>query len=88
MARRALLAGAAWLAIVSLWEISFHGGNVDMCLGPLNVTEASCRAAHGLPPLTDWDLFMRGYGPPAIALLAGWLVSAAVVRRTRQRGGL
>lgn len=91
MRRRALVAGALWLGIVALWAIFFHGGNVYMCLGPMGVTEESCRAAHGLPPLTDWDRFLRGGGAEAIILVAGWLaivVVAVASDRLRQRGGL
>jgi hypothetical protein len=71
MPRRIVAAFALWLAIVAVWAVFFHGGHVYMCLGPLNVTEESCRAANGLPPLTESDRFMRGWGPPAIALIAG-----------------
>ena len=61
-----------WTAVVTIWALFFQSGQVFMCLGPLNVTEDSCRAAAGLPPLTDWDRFMQGWGPAAILLVAGW----------------
>jgi hypothetical protein len=88
MPRRTVAAIVLWLVIVAVWAVFFHGGQVYMCLGPLNVTEESCRAANGMPPLTDWDRFMRGWGPPAIALITGWLGIAIVARQLRQRGGL
>ena len=60
-----------------------------MCLGPMNVTLESCRAANGLPPLTDWERFLMGPGPPIVVTLAGWIVIALVASRwKRQRGGL
>ncbi|MEA2577361.1 MAG: hypothetical protein QOD78_949 [Chloroflexota bacterium] len=87
-------AAILWTAIVLIWALFVLGGQVYMCLGPLGVTEESCRAANGLPPLTDWDRFVRGWGPVAIVLIAGWASIAgiaaipAIVRRRRQRGGL
>jgi len=77
-----------WAVIVLVWFIFIYGGQGYMCLGPLNVTEESCRAANGLPPLTDGDRFMQGWGPAALAILAGWIAVATIARRKRQRGGL
>ncbi len=85
---RVVVAAILWTAVVALWGLFFHPGQVFMCLGPLNVTEASCRAANGLPPLTDWDRFLQSGGPVAILLVAGWAAIAAVARWRRQRGGL
>jgi hypothetical protein len=84
-------AATLWTAIVLIWALFFQGGQVFMCLGPLGVTEESCRAANGLPPLTDWDRFMRGWGPVAIVLIVGWAAIAGIAgiaRWRRQRGGL
>lgn len=80
-------AASVWTALVLTWEVFFHG-QVLMCLGGIEVTEASCRAALGLPPLTEWDRFASGWGVVAILLAAGWSAIAVVVRRKRQRGGL
>ena len=77
-----------WSVIVAAWFVSIYGGHVYMCLGPLNVTEASCRAATGLPPSTDWDRFVNGWAPPAILIVAGWVAIAGIARWKRQRGGL
>lgn len=77
-----------WAAVVAIWAIFVNGGQVFMCLGPLGVTEESCRAANGLPPLTDWDRFARGWGPVAIVFIAGALAILGVARWRRQRGGL
>lgn len=87
MTRRVVVALLAWTAAVAFWAVFLHGG-VYMCLGGLNVTEESCRAANGMPPLTDWDRFMRGWGPAAILLAAGAMVIVAIDRWRRQRGGL
>ena len=85
--RPVIVAAIVWTAAVLTWAV-FLGGQVYMCLGPLDVTEASCRAAAGLPPLTDWDRFMRGPGPAAILLAAGWAAIAVAARSRSQRGGL
>jgi hypothetical protein len=83
-----IVAGVLWAALVLIWAFFIHGGNVYMCLGGFDMTEAKCRAANGMPALTEWDLFMRGWGLVAILLLAGWAVMAVVATRRRQRGGL
>ena len=85
---RVIAAGVGWTAVVLVWAFFLHGGNVYMCLGGLGVTEAKCRAANGMPALTEWDLFMRGWGPVAFLLLAGWAVIAVAATWKRQRGGL
>ena len=85
---RVIVAGLLWAALVLFWAIFIHGGNVYMCLGGPDMTEAKCRAANGMPALTEWDLFMRGWGPVAILCVAGWTVIAVVAIRWRQRGGL
>jgi hypothetical protein len=83
-----IAAAIVWTALVLIWANFIYGGHVYMCLGPLDVTEASCRAASGLPPLTEWDRFMQGWGPAAILLVAGWAAIAVAARWRRQRGGL
>ena len=81
------MAAFLWTAVVLTWGL-FLNGQVLMCLGPLNVTEESCRAANGLPPLTELDRFLRGWGPVAILLTGGWAAIAVIARSRRQRGGL
>jgi hypothetical protein len=84
----AVALGASSVAAIG-WGLFVWGGRVSMCLGPLNVTEESCRAAQGLPPLTAWDRWLQGPGPIVAALVAGWLVVLTVRGwRRRQRGGL
>jgi len=83
----AVAAGIVWTTVVLTWAV-FFGGRVYMCLGPLNVTEESCRAANGLPPLTDLDRFMRGGGLVALVLVVGWGAIAVMAWWKRQRGGL
>jgi hypothetical protein len=82
-----IVAAFLWTAVVLTWALFFNG-QVYMCLGPLNVTEESCRAASGLPPLTDRDRFLRGWGLVAILLAGGWAAIAVIARWRRQRGGL
>ena len=82
--RSVIVAAIVWTAVVLTWAVFFNG-QVYMCLGPLDVTEASCRASAGLPPLTDWDRFMRGWGPVAILLAGGWATIAVAARRRRPR---
>ena len=79
------MAAIVWTAGVLTWAV-FLNGQVYMCLGPLGVTEDSCRAANGLPPLTDLDRFMRGWGPGAILIVAGWLGPIAGMARPVQGG--
>jgi hypothetical protein len=79
---------AAWTALVSVGTV-FYGGHVQSCLGPLNVTPESCRAALRLPPETAWDRFANGPTPFIALLLAGWLAIVMVgAWKRRQRGGL
>ncbi len=89
MTRRVVAAMGIWTVAVATWWLFIAGGHVQMCLGPLDVTPESCRAAMGLPPLTDLDRLLES-PLPAIALIAvGWAVIWAVARsRRRQRGGL
>ena len=58
---------AIWAGLVALWAL-FFGSQVQMCLG-LHQTPESCRAANGLPPLTDWEPFLMGPGPPFVVTL-------------------
>jgi hypothetical protein len=85
---RLIAAAIVWTALVLTWANFIYGGQVYMCLGPLDVTEASCRAANGLPSLTGWDRFVNGWALPATVLAAGWAVILIVNRWKRQRGGL
>lgn len=87
MSRRVGAALVLWAAIVATW-ILLQGGDVFMCLGPLGVTEESCRAANGLPPLTEWDRVARGWAPRALVFMVGAAAIMAVARWKRQRGGL
>ena len=87
MRRGPIVAALLWTAVVLTWALFFNG-QVYMCLGPLDVTEESCRAANGLPPLTEWDRFLRGWGAVAILLAGGWAAIAVIARSRRQRGGL
>ena len=89
MGRRVVAALLIWTILVAAWAVFVFGGHVQMCLGPLNVTPESCRAAMGLPPQTNWDRFMDGPGLPVALIVAGWLVIVIASRwRKRQRGGL
>jgi hypothetical protein len=82
----AVLAG--WTLAIAM-GVFFVPSRVQMCLGPLNVTPESCRAAMGLPPETDWDRFIAGPGPILLVALIGYVaIGAWAVRRKRQRGGL
>lgn len=87
MSRRVVVALLGWATVVAVGAI-FMPGTVFMCLGPLGVTEASCRAANGLPPITEWDLFVRSPGPVAILFAVGGLIIIGVPRWRRRRGGL
>jgi hypothetical protein len=87
--RSTVAAMAVWAGLVAVWAIFIFGSQVQMCLGPLDVTPESCRVQLGLPPLTDWDRFLMGPGPLIVVTLVGWLAIALVARRRkRQRGGL
>jgi hypothetical protein len=87
--RRVTAASGIWTILVAGWAVFLWGGRVQMCLGPLNVTAESCRAAMGLPPQTNWDRFMDGPGLPVMVVVVGWLVIGVASRwRQRQRGGL
>ena len=88
MSRAVVAAILVWLAIVAIWEVFLHGGTVYMCLGGVNVTEASCRAANGMPPLTDVDRFMRSWAPDVILVVGGTATIVGIARWRRQRGGL
>jgi len=89
--RRGVAATALWTLIVSIGVI-FVPGRVQMCLGPLNVTPESCRAAMGLPPETDWDRFAAGPVPIFVVAAIGYtaigLWSVWSNRAKRQRAGL
>jgi hypothetical protein len=61
-----------WSVVATAWFLFFSGGHVMSCLGPLNVTAESCRAANGLPPETDIDRFLAGPGVLIVALAVGW----------------
>jgi hypothetical protein len=89
LGRNTGVALTAWTLVVGIGLV-FVGGHVQSCIGPLNVTPESCRAALGLPPETAWDRFSNGPGPMIALLLAGWLAIAWVGTwwRRRQRGGL
>jgi len=90
MSRRVGAAMAIWAGIAGLWAIFIFGGHVEMCLGPLGVTPESCRAAMGLPPLTDVDRFMEGPGPLIVVVASGWiliLLAAWTIRRRRRSAG-
>jgi hypothetical protein len=79
---------AGWTILIAIPLLFI--GRVQMCLGPLNVTPESCRAAMGLPPETDWERFANGPSPFIALLLAGWLSIAwlGTWLRRRQRGSL
>jgi hypothetical protein len=85
---RRIAAAILWTTVVAVWATLLRPGQVYMCLGPLDITEASCRAANGMPRLTEWDRFVNGVGLPAMIIAAGWAVVLIVDRRKRQRGGL
>ena len=88
MTRGVVAALVIWTNLASGWALFVFGGQVQMCLGPLNVTPESCRAADGLPPETDWDRFTQGPGLLIAILVVGWLTILAASRsRKRQRGG-
>lgn len=88
MDRRIVAAVGAWTAAIAILVI-FVGSQVQMCLGPLDVTPESCRAAMGLPTETDWDRFNAGPWPLLIVALIGYVVIGLWAgRRKRQRGGL
>lgn len=90
MTGRVVAAMLSWALVASLWAIFMWGGRVEACLGPLSVTPERCRAAMGLPPLTDIDRFMEGPGPWLVAIAVGWamILLAARILGRRQRGGL
>lgn len=89
MTRGAAAALVIWSGLAVGWAVFIFGGQVQNCLGPLNVTPVSCRVALGLPPETDRDRFVQGPGPLIAVLVVGWLVILSVSRwRARQRGGL
>jgi hypothetical protein len=83
------IAFGLWATLVAV-VLFLHGGQVQMCLGPLGVTPESCRVALGLPPETAWDRFANGPSLLIALLLTGWLVivGARAGWRRRQRGGL
>ena len=83
-----MIAAAGLWTIVVLIAVLFFGGQVYMCLGPTGVTEDSCRAANGIPPLTDWDRFTHTPAFVALLLVAGWAAIGAAVWWKRQRAGL
>ena len=83
-----IAAAIVWTALVLIWATFIYGGHVHMCVGPLNVTPESCRAVLGLPPETDWDRFVNGWGLLATVTAAGWAVILVYERWRRQRGGL
>ena len=88
MTRGVVAALVIWTSLATGWALFVFGGQVRMCLGPLNVTPEICRAANGLPPETDWDRFTQGPGPLIAILVVGWLAILAASRwRERQRGG-
>ena len=89
MTRGVVAALVIWTSLAAGWALVVFGGRVRMCLGPLNVTQESCRAAYGLPPETDWDRFTQGPVPLIAVLVVGWLAILLASRwRKRQRGGL
>ena len=89
MTRGVVAALVIWTNLATGWALFVFGGQVGMCLGPLNVTPESCRAANGLPPETDWDRFTQGPGPLIAILVVGWLAILLASRwRKRRRGGL
>ncbi len=89
MTRGVVAALVIWTSLATGWALVVFGGRVRMCLGPLNVTQESCRAANGLPPETDWDRFTQGPVPLIAVLVVGWLAILLASRwRKRQRGGL
>lgn len=89
MTRGVVAALVTWTSLATGWALVVFGGRVRMCLGPLNVTQESCRAANGLPPETDWDRFTQGPVPLIAVLVVGWLAILLASRwRKRQRGGL
>jgi hypothetical protein len=83
--RKTGVAIAAWTVAAAVFFVFGYGGRVQMCLGPIGVTEASCRVALGLPPETDVDRFLAGPGPFVLLLAAGWLAIVLVARRSRNR---
>ncbi len=89
MTRRIVAAMVGWGLLVALWAVFVGGGHVPMCLGPLDVTPESCRAAMGLAPETAWDQFANGPGLLVVMLVGGWLaIGLVAVGMKRQRGGL
>ena len=82
-----MVAVALWTTVV-LTALLFLGGDVFMCLGPTGVTEESCRAANGIPPLTEWERFRRTPAFVAVLLASGWAAIGAAAWWKRQRGGL
>lgn len=88
MTRRAVAILAGSTLVIGIWVLLFPS-QVRVCLGPLNVTPESCRAAMGLPPATDWDRFASGPGPVLIVAVIGYAaIGLWAVRRRRQRAGL
>ncbi len=89
MTRGVTAALVIWTTLAIGCAVFVYGGHVQGCLGPLDVTPESCRAALGLPPDTAWDRFLAGPGPFVVALFAGWVLILSLGRwRKRQRGGL
>jgi hypothetical protein len=89
VARGVAAALLVWSGVATTWFLIFGGGYVMSCLGPLNVTPESCRAATGLPPESDLDRFLAGPGVLVVALVVGWAAILCVAWwRKRQRGGL
>src|SRR3954451_12915009 len=84
LGRRVGVALTAWTAAAGLFFTFGYGGRMQLCLGPLDVTDASCRIALGLPPETDLDRFLAGPGPLAVMLGAGWLAIVLVTRWTKR----